>query len=175
MGLTWAFTWAIGGVMIGVSSLLFPGLPWDAFFDFYDAPLPTLAIPGFIGGAIFSSVLGIAARRRRFDELSVPRFALWGALGGLLLSMVPAAMHSVGLASMDNPWQLTAILAGPFALLSAASAAGSLVLARKSGDRSPEPACSDDSPGLLPDADSSVPRSAAREQEHSRSGEPQDT
>jgi len=30
-----------------------------------------------VGGALFSTVLGIAGRRRRFDELSLPRCAAW--------------------------------------------------------------------------------------------------
>jgi hypothetical protein len=59
--------------------------------------LPALAVPGFVGGACFSVVLGIAGRRRRFEDLSLSRFAAWGALGGLLLSLVPAAMVAVGL------------------------------------------------------------------------------
>jgi hypothetical protein len=81
MGLTWAAGWALVGVLIGVTSRLLPSLPWDALFEVFDAPLPALAIPGFIGGALFSVVLGIAGRRRRFDELSLPRFAAWGAVG----------------------------------------------------------------------------------------------
>ncbi|MDH4348941.1 MAG: hypothetical protein OEW17_09055, partial [Gemmatimonadota bacterium] len=89
MGLTWALAWALVGLLIGVTSNLLPGLPWDAFFEVFDAPLPALAIPGFVGGALFSMVLGIAGRRRRFAELSLPRFAAWGAVGGLLLSLVP--------------------------------------------------------------------------------------
>ena len=68
MGLTWAVGWALFGVLIGITSLLLPGLPWDRFFEVVDAPLPVLAIPGFIGGAFFSTVLGIAGRRRTFDE-----------------------------------------------------------------------------------------------------------
>ena len=71
MGLCWAAGWPIGGVLIGVTSNLLPGLPWDAFFEVFDAPLPALAIPGFFGGALFSIVLGIAGRRRRFSEMSV--------------------------------------------------------------------------------------------------------
>lgn len=47
-------------------------------------------------------MLGIAERRRRFDELSLPRFAAWGAVGGVLLSLVPAAMVAVGLASIGG-------------------------------------------------------------------------
>ena len=77
MGLTWAVGWAITGVLVGVASLLLPNLPWDAFFAVFDAPLPALAIPGFVGGAIFSMVLGVVGRRRRFHELSLPRFAAW--------------------------------------------------------------------------------------------------
>src|SRR4051794_12404456 len=66
MGVTWAAAWAVTGVLIGVTSVLLPGLPWNAFFDVFDAPLPALAIPGFVGGAIFSLVLGVVGRRRRF-------------------------------------------------------------------------------------------------------------
>lgn len=135
MGLTWAAAWAVGGVLIGVASILTPGLPWDSFFKVFDAPLPALAIPGFVGGALFSVILGIAARRRRFDELSIPRFAAWGALGGLMLSLVPAAMAGVGLLTQagegEGLWKATAVISGPFILLSAVSAAGSLFLARR--------------------------------------------
>ena len=140
MGLTWAAAWAILGLLIGVTSVLLPGLPWwDAFFDVFDAPLPALAVPGFIGGAIFSVVLGIAGRRRRFGELSLPRFTAWGAVGGLLLGLLPAAMVGVGLASTEGSdtsiWQFTAAIVGPLTVLCAASAAGSLVLARRAQNR----------------------------------------
>ncbi|HEX5438015.1 MAG TPA: hypothetical protein VFW98_12695 [Gemmatimonadaceae bacterium] len=133
-GLTWAVGWALVGLLIGVMSTVLPGLPWDAFFKVFDAPLPALAVPGFFGGALFSMVLGIAGRRRRFDELSLPRFVAWGAVGGLLLGLVPAAMVAVGLASIGREglglWRLTAIISAPLMLLSAVSAAGSLALAR---------------------------------------------
>jgi hypothetical protein len=139
MGVTWAIAWAVGGLMIGVLSNLIPVLPWHLFFDIFDAPLPALAVPGFIAGALFSLVLAIAARRRRFDELSIPRFAAWGAVGGALLSLVPAAMVGVGLAHLGTPErglaQLTAAIAGPLVVFSATSAAGSLALARKVQDR----------------------------------------
>lgn len=134
-GLTWAVGWAVGGVAIGATSLLLPGLPWDYFFDVFDAPLPALAVPGFVGGAIFSIVLGIAARRRHFEELSLPLFAALGAAGGLLLSLVPATLHAVGLATLDRPepglWQSTVAISGPFMLFSALSACGTLLLARR--------------------------------------------
>ena len=63
MGLVWAVGWALAGLLIGVASMLLPGLPWDSFFQVFDAPLPALAIPGFFAGAFFSVVLGIAGRR----------------------------------------------------------------------------------------------------------------
>lgn len=120
-------TWAAGGAFIG-------GLI-EAFVDptgaIVDVWIPSLAIPAFLGGAAFSVVLGIAGRNRRFDELSLPRFAAWGALGGLFVSLVPAAIVAVGWASTSLPvWKITAVIAGPLALGSAIAASGSLALAR---------------------------------------------
>jgi hypothetical protein len=136
MGITWGLAWAAAGIGIGVASLVTPFLPWDVFFRYFDAPLPALAVPGFIGGLFYSVVLGIAARKRRFDELSLPRTAMWGALGGLLLALFPSFLVLVGLASLGRPDAsltfLTAIIAPPLMLLGAASAAGTLMLARKS-------------------------------------------
>lgn len=139
MGLTWAAAWALAGMMIGVASILLPGLPWDLFFRVFDAPLPAMAVPGFFGGVFFSMVLGIAGRRRRFSELSLPRFAAWGAAGGLLLTLFPFALVAVGLASTEGSalgaWRVFATISGPFILLSAGSATGSLALARKAQNR----------------------------------------
>lgn len=134
MGLTWAAAWAVFGVMIGAVSLITPSLPWDSFFDIFDAPLPTLAIPGFVGGVLFSIVLGIAGRRRKFDELSLARFAAWGAVGGLLLALFPDFLVALGLATVGPEamplGKLTAVISVPLIALGAASAAGSLMLAR---------------------------------------------
>ena len=63
MGLTWAVAWALFGLLIGVSSVLLPFLPWERFFDVFDAPLPALGVPGFVGGVIFSIVLARRAER----------------------------------------------------------------------------------------------------------------
>lgn len=137
MGLTWAVVWALAGILIGVASILLPGLPWDAFFRVFDAPLPALAVPGFVGGAIFSTVLGIAGRHRSFDELSLPRFAAWGAVGGLLLSLVPLVLVGLSLgtpADMSHLWRGTLVLMVPATVLGALSAAGSLALARRAED-----------------------------------------
>src|SRR5688500_12841745 len=153
MGLMWAAGWAVAGLLIGVSSILLPGLPWDSFFRVFDAPLPALAIPGFFAGVFFSAVLGIAGRRHKFSELSVPRFAAWGAVGGLMLILFPFALVAVGLASREGSdlgtWQIIAAISGPFILLSAISASGSLMLARMAENKKSLEA-SEDVAGLRP-------------------------
>jgi hypothetical protein len=127
-----ALIWAIGGAFLGFAIEMIHNIwpnPLGALVDIWPA---ALAYPAFFGGLAFSVVLGIAARRRRFEELSLPKFAAWGAVGGLLVSLIPAAMVGVGLASANPPiWQITAALAGPLMLGTAAAAAGSLALARK--------------------------------------------
>jgi hypothetical protein len=141
MGVTWAAAWALAGLALGLASLLLSGLPWETVFQLFDAPLPALALPGFVGGVLFSAVLGVAGRRHRFGALSLPRFTAWGALGGCLLSFVPGLLVAAGLATpgpgSPGIGALTAILVVPLALLGAVSAAGSLALARLGEDREP--------------------------------------
>ncbi len=137
MGLAWAVGWGLFGLLIGVTSILFPGLPgWDVFFRIFDAPLPALGMVGFVGGALFSVVLGVAGRDRSFHQLSLPRFTACGATGGFLLSLVPAAFVVLGLGTFNpdvvaSVWRLTGIIAVPLTLLGAASAAGTLLIARR--------------------------------------------
>ena len=139
MGLTWALGWAVAGLLIGVSSKLLPFLPWDVFFEIFDAPLPAMAIPGFFGGVFFSMVLGIAGRSRRFSELSVRRFAALGALGGLLLTLFPFLLVAVGLASTEgsahSAWEVLRVIGPTFILLGTVSAAVTLMVARKAEKR----------------------------------------
>lgn len=133
LGLTWAAGWAMTGLLIGVASLLLPFLPWDPFFEFFDAPLPVLGTPGFIGGLFFSVLIGLGESGRGFETLTLARFGIWGAAAGLMLSLVPAAMASVGLATLNRPdslWKLTAMISGPLTLLGAVSGFGTLLLAR---------------------------------------------
>jgi hypothetical protein len=127
MGVTWAVAWALGVVVIGISSIFLPGLEF-LFEAADDELLPLMIVSGFAGGIVFSTVLGIAGRRRRFDELSLPQFAAWGAMGGVLLTVLPAVG---GTASAG----VAAAVMGTASLLSAISAAGSLKLARMGEDR----------------------------------------
>ncbi len=130
MGLIWAAGWALVGGLIGLSWSL--GLPMEWFVEVFDAPLAALAVPGFFGGAVFSMVLGIAGRRRRFDELSLPRFGAWGAVGGLLLGLFPSF---VAVSSGGASVAAAAVVVGTLTLLSAVSASSSLALARMAEDR----------------------------------------
>ena len=130
MGVTWGAAWAFVGILIGVSLLL--GIPMEWFIEVFDAPLPALAVPGFVCGAAFSVVLGVAGRRRRFDELSLPRFTAWGAAGGLLVSLLPLSALLEGAAFTVAE---IGIVVGTLTLLSAGSAAGTLAVARWSEDQ----------------------------------------
>ena len=96
----------------------------DPMGSLVDVWVTALAIPGFLGGAVFSAVLRIAEGRRRFDELSLPRFGAWGAVTGLLLGVLAV---SAGVASAIFPglWLQAAVIIGPTTLLSAVSAVGS--------------------------------------------------
>ena len=59
---------------------------------------PTLlAVPGFIGGVIFSALLLMMERGRSFDEIPILRFALWGAVTGIVIGLltIPAEVGDV--------------------------------------------------------------------------------
>ena len=121
MGLTWAVIWAPIGLLIG--AIVDP----DGTMD--EPWIMVGTLPGFLAGVIFSVVLGIAAGRRRLDELSVRKFAAWGALAGVLLGALPTI---IGDYSPSVPRWLPLVVLGSITLLTTASAAGSLVLARRS-------------------------------------------
>ncbi len=88
MGLIWAGGGGFIGGLVELASNLFPALP----LYFVDMWIQTLAIPGFVGGVLFSGVLRMAARGRSFDELSFPRIAAWGAASGVLLGALFMAL-----------------------------------------------------------------------------------
>ena len=118
LGMIWAMAWFGAGIAL----LLVVG-PGAA-----DVPFPLgFAMFGFLAGVTFSGVLGIAEGRRRFDQMSLPRFAGWGAVGGLLLSSVFVLAAGLG-------GGVLMVLGPVFALSSAACAAGSLKLARMADD-----------------------------------------
>ena len=127
-GLTWAAGWSPIGAVIGlIAGSILGGAPLGAVVL---RNVVTFAVLGFVGGASFSTVLWIAEGRRRFDELSLPRFTVWGALGGLLLGVLAISLELWG----SGFSLLGGIVAGASTLLGAGSAAGSLALARSVDD-----------------------------------------
>jgi len=114
IGVTWGAAWSLAGLVPR----------WLLGFN-PDAPFPIIfGVLGFVAGVTFSGLLVLTERRRRFDEMSMPRFAGWGALGGLLLSAVFAKAASL-------QWGDIAAVAPAFALASGICASGSLAVARR--------------------------------------------
>ena len=126
MGLTWAAGWFGVFVILG----LVGGSGTLGLLDYVGLTV-LFGIVGFVGGAAFSVVLGITEGRRRFDELSLRRFAFWGAVGGLLVSM-PLSWVSWSSAFQSAEALGVGVV---LTLLGAGSAAGSLALARRADDR----------------------------------------
>jgi hypothetical protein len=124
MGLTWAAGWAPVGAITGWITATILGFPLGTVASNYAVMFSAL---GFIGGTIFSTVLSLAeGGRRSFEQLSLPRFVAWGAVGGLLLGglAVTAGLLGAGLSTLG------VVVAGASMLLGAGSAAGTLVIAR---------------------------------------------
>jgi uncharacterized membrane protein YdcZ (DUF606 family) len=118
MGLAWAFAWFSAGMVL----LLIVG-PEAA-----DVPFPLgFGLLGFLAGTTFSGVVGLFEGRRRFDQMSLPRFSTWGAVGGLLFSAIFVPLSGQGASIL--------LLLGPiFALAGAGCAGGTLLLARRVED-----------------------------------------
>jgi len=117
-GLMWAVVWAPIGPLCGFI------VDRDGSMD--EPWILVGAYPGFLSAVVFSVVIWIAERRRRFDELSLTRVGAWGAVAGLLVGMLPLV---AGSSDTKLPtWLL--VVVGVITLLSALTAAGSLALAR---------------------------------------------
>ena len=122
MALTWAVIWAPFGLLAGmiVDSDGAMDEPWVAVGAF----------PGFFCGLLFSVLLGLTERRRRFSDLSLARVAMWGALGGFVVIALPFT-SLIGTPNTDHAfWRARYMIVAGITVLSAMSAAGSLLLAR---------------------------------------------
>ena len=122
MGLTWGAAWSGAGALLARVPGFYSDLPFALLF----APL------GFVTGVIFSGILVSIEGRRSFDQMSLPRFAGWGAASGLLLSgifVVGAALRGASL------WGEFLVFGPPLTIASAVCAAGSLAVARRAERR----------------------------------------
>ena len=118
MGLLWGAAWGVAGMV-----------PRWLFGFNTDVPFPLVfGVLGFIAGVTFAGLLVLAEGRRTFDQMSLPRFATWGALGGFLLSALFTRAASLG-------WGDVLAIAPTFTLASAVCASGTLALARRAERR----------------------------------------
>lgn len=129
IGLTWAVGWAPLGSIVGMIVGALFGFPLGGVALNYAVMFGVL---GFAGGTLFSSLVRLADGRRRFDELSLPRFFAWGGLGGLALGALAVTINVVGLGGV-TPVTIAVIAAA--GLLGAGSAAATLALARHADDQ----------------------------------------
>jgi hypothetical protein len=127
MGLIWGAAWGVAGTIVMLGFLLKTG-------NRPDAPFPIMfGAFGFVAGVVFSGVLRLVEGRRRFGQMSLPRFAMLGAIGGVLLCAT--FMLAVSLRG-DPAFLQNLLVVGPIvAVVAAGSAAGSLALARRAQDR----------------------------------------
>jgi hypothetical protein len=100
----WIIGWGLG--FGGIAELLDPdGRVQDVW--------PTvLAVPGLIGGVLFALLLTFAAARgRSLGEVSLIRFALWGAVTGVVLGVltIPAKVGDVSPGAAGMIGLLTAL------------------------------------------------------------------
>lgn len=139
IGLAWAGLWC----GVGALAVVLPGamtapyrIPLEWLVGFAAQFAAQFAVLGFVGGATFSLFVGATEGRRSFDQLSVPRFAVWGAFGGLVMWAVRApigesVMKLLGSLGMPGPVGVYGISGGLIVLLAAGSAAGTLALAQR--------------------------------------------
>jgi hypothetical protein len=117
MGFTWAAAWFAAGLV-----------PRWVFGFNANVPFPLVfGVFGFIAGITFSGLLVLTEGRRRFDQMSLPRFA-----GG-----VPRAAFCYRPSSpRPPPWPGDVLMIAPtFALACAVCASGSLAAARRAARR----------------------------------------
>ena len=126
MGLTFALAGIAVGAIISLGFVVRTGSRPDAPFPLMFAAL------GFIAGLIFAVVLTLVERRRRFDEMSLPRFAASGAGVGFALSGAFFLAVSRG----DPAFLQYFVVVGPIVTIATGGiAAGSLALARRAQRR----------------------------------------
>lgn len=133
--LLWATTWGV----VGAAAYAVLGVRWTLEWD---RPLTVkevmpyvltgaifLAVYGLLSGVAFAGVLMLVERRRGIRDLTLPRIAAWGALGGAAVLGVNLVL--VYLLEGLVPGDTLPVLA-IMGLLGAGCAAGSLALARRS-------------------------------------------
>ena len=125
VALAWAVVWSPVGVLTGI--IVDPGGSMDEMW------VAIGAYPGFLCGAVFSAVVGIAEGRRRLNEIVLSRVAAWGAVSGLVVGVIPFVLGTVN--SALPLWLWSIVTVGAVTILSSASAVGTASIARMAKKR----------------------------------------
>ncbi|MCE2441358.1 MAG: hypothetical protein J4F39_18290 [Candidatus Latescibacteria bacterium] len=125
VALAWAVVWSPVGVLTGI--IVDPGGSMDEMW------VAIGAYPGFLCGAVFSAVMGIAEGRRRLNETVLSRVAAWGAVSGLVVGVIPFVLGTVN--SALPLWLWSIVTVGAVTILSSASAVGTASIARMAKKR----------------------------------------
>lgn len=108
MTVLWVIGWGLG--FGGIMEIV------DPDGKIQDIWLTVLAVPGFIGGVIFSVLLAIAEHGRRFDQIALVRFVIWGGVTGVVIGLltIPAEVGDVspGAAGMTAIATVLGLIAG---------------------------------------------------------------
>jgi hypothetical protein len=126
MGVLWALIWGPAAILLG-TLVIDPDNSMDEMWVMIGA------IPGFLTGVIFSAVLGIAARERPLEALSTARVGGWGALAGVVIGVLPFLLGDTSGGALT--WVTATTIVASITLLSAVSAAGSLLIAKQGAQR----------------------------------------
>jgi hypothetical protein len=125
---TWALGWGAVYAVIQVGLKLIFGHTMSILLLAFMG-----SILGLISGGSFAIILSIAERHRTFDQLSLKRVALWGAVGGAALVLVAVPQLMGGgipagrvVADLILPLSVTT-------LLGAGSAPATVAIARRGG------------------------------------------
>lgn len=118
-GITWAMAWV--GLGAGLGALAGLNLGYLLRMAMGNS------IGGFLAGVSFAVILSVAERNRSLEDLSLRRVALWGAGGGLAISLIPLAA-GIPVAYLLGPLMINAGIG-------AGMATGSVALARRAEGR----------------------------------------
>ena len=142
--LTWGVAWAIVGLFFGLAAV---SRGWPESTDLLrtmsiiiTGPTLVLGIAGMLSGATFAAVMSRGERGKTLEGVSMWRAGGWGAVGGLVFSVVSMVLILNRFGFGEAAAGAAVRWIGTATTLGVLSAAGSLAIARKG------------TPGLLEEA-----------------------
>jgi hypothetical protein len=123
-----AVVWAVAWIPLGMLGMAMEAASFGVPIRLASLvrAIPLLAGIGAFCGFAFGLVLAAMERRRSFDSLSLPRVALWGLAGGLV---IPGVSFASNLGWVTLADMAPALLV--FGVLGAVSSVGTLIVARR--------------------------------------------